>query len=169
MTMEKRDLLIHYDEERGELIFHSVPTDGTIELRAKSFDGVRPEVSYFKELSPDEAEQALGRLVFSLVDLNSSKKIGVRDYKAEADAAHVEYVAELEEQVKTGDVEAMFHLSQAMHDSAMSNYSLADMHSAESLLTTAAQRGHEGAKERLQSWPVFRAAIERRIARGKPV
>lgn len=169
MTMEKRDLLIHYDEQRGELVFHSVPTSGTIELRAKSFDGVRPDVSYFKELAPDEAEQALGRLVFSLIDLNSSKKIGVRDYKAEADAAHVEYVADLEEQAKAGDVDAMFHLSQAMHDSAMSNYSLTDLERAESLLTTAAQWGHEGAKERLESWPMLRAAIERRIARGKPV
>src|SRR5690349_7133521 len=106
--MEKRDLLIHYDEERGEIIFHSVPSGETKELRSKSFDGVRPEVSHFKELSPDEAEQALGRLVFHLVDLNSKTKIGIRDYEAEADAAHSEYVADLEEKVKVGDIEATF-------------------------------------------------------------
>jgi hypothetical protein len=168
--MEKRDLVIHFDEERGEIIFHSVPSSETKELRSKSFDGVRPEVSYFKELSPAEAEQALGRLVFSLVDLNSNTKIGIRDYKSEADAAHSEYVADLEEKFKAGDIDATFHLSQEMHRSAMSNYSLLDLRRAEELLTHAAREGHEEAKDWLEStWPLLKAAAERRIARGNAV
>jgi len=168
--MEKRDLVIHYDEERGEMVFHSVPSTETKELRSKSFDGVRPEVSYFKELSPDDAEQALGRLVFSLVDLNSNTKIGIRDYKAEADAAHSEYVADLEEKVRASDIDATFHLSQEMHRSAMSNYSLADLRRAEELLNLAAREGHEEAKDWLEStWPMLKAAVERRIARGNAV
>ena len=168
--MEKRDLIIHYDEERGEIVFHSVPSSETKELRSNSFDGVRPEVSYFKELSPDEAEQALGRLVFSLVDLNSSSKIGIRDYKSEADAAHSEYVADLEEKVKAGDIDATFHLSQEMHRSAMSNYSLSDLCRAEELLTHAAREGQEEAKDWLEStWPMLKAAAKRRIARGNAV
>lgn len=165
--MEKVDLIIHYDEERGEIIFHSVPSRETIDLRSKSFDGVRPEVSYFKGLPPDEAEQALGRIVFSLVDLNSDRKIEIRDYKSEAEAAHLEYVAELEEQVKTGDIDAMFHLSQEMHRSAMTRYSQADLRRAEQLLTHAAREGHKEAQDWLEStWPVLKAAAERRIARG---
>jgi hypothetical protein len=165
--MEKRDLIIHYDEERGEIIFHSVPSPETIELRSKSFDGVRPEVSYFKGLSPDEAEQALGRIVFSIVDLNSDRKIGIRDYKAEADTAHLQYIAKLEEQVKTGDMDAIFDLSQEMHRSAMTNYSLADLCRAEQLLTHAAREGHKEARDWLEStWPLLKAAAERRIARG---
>lgn len=168
--MEKRDLVIHYDEERGEIIFHSVLSSETKELRSKSFDGVRPEVSYFKELSPDEAEQALGRLVFSLVDLNSKTKIGIRDHKSEADAAHSEYVADLEEKVKEGDIDATFHLAQEMHRSAMSNYSLVDLGRAEELLTHAAGEGNEEAKDWLEStWPLLKAAAERRIARGNAV
>jgi hypothetical protein len=168
--MEKRDLLIHYDEERGEIIFHSVPSNETKELRAKSFDGVRPKVSYFKELPPDEAEQALGGLVFSLVDLNSNTKIGIRDYKSEADAAHSEYVADLEQKVEAGDIDAMFHLSQEMHSSAISNYSLADLRRAEELLTYAAREGYEEAKDWLEStWPILKAAAERRIARANAV
>ncbi len=168
--MEKRDLLIHYDEDRGEIVFHSVPSSQTSDLRENSFDGVRPEVSYFKGLSPDEAEQALGRLVFSLVDLNSSKEIGIRDYKSEADVAHLQYVAELEEQNKSGDLDAMFHLSQEMHRSAMSNYSLSDLSRAEELLTAAARAGHQEAKESLgTTWPMLKAAAERRIAHGDAV
>jgi hypothetical protein len=168
--MEKRDLIVHYDEESGKIIFHSVPSSETKDLRSKSFDGVRPEVSYFKDLSPDEAEQALGRLVFSLIDLNSKTKIGIRDYKSEADAAHTQYVAELEEQVKTGDMDAIFHLSQEMHRSAMSNYSLTDLRRAEELLVHAAGKGHEEAKHWLEStWPMLKAAAEKRIARGPAV
>lgn len=167
--MEKRDLIIHYDEERGEIIFHSVPSHETIDLRSKSFDGVRPEVSYFKALSPDEAEQALGGLVFSLVDLNSERKIEIRDYKSEADAADLEYVADLEERTKTGDIDAMYHLSQAMHRSAMTRYSLADLRRAEQLLTDAACKGHKEAQDWLEShWPVLKEAAERRIARENP-
>lgn len=168
--MEKHDLLIHYDEDRREFVFHPVPTKETADLRANSFDGVRPEISYFKELSPDEAEQALGRLVFSLMDLNSLEKVGIRDYEAEAEAAHRVYVAELEKQVKIGDPEAMFHLSQAIHEAAMKQCSLQHLHRAESLLTAAAHAGYEGAKERLEkTWPMLKAATERRIARGNAV
>jgi hypothetical protein len=169
MAIGKRDLLIHYDEDRGELIFHSVPVEGTEHLRANSFDGVRPEIEFYRGLPPDEAEQALGRLVFSLIDLNSAKKIGVRDYKAESDAAHVEYVADLEEQAKADDEDAKYHLALEMHRSAMSNYSLPDLVRAEHLLMAAVDRGHAKAKETAQSWPSLKAAAERRIARGKPV
>jgi hypothetical protein len=165
--MEKRDLIIHYDEERGEIIFHSVLSSETIELRSKTFGGVRPEISYFQRLSPDEAEKALGSIVFSLVDLNSDKKIGIRDYKSEADAALLQYVAELEEQVKTGDIDAEFYLSQEMHRSAMTRYSWADLRRAEELLTHAAREGHKEARDWLEStWPALKAAAERRIARG---
>jgi hypothetical protein len=169
MSIGKRDLLIHYDEERGELVFHSVPVESTGDLRANSFDGVRPEVAFYRELPPDEAEQALGRLVFSLIDLNSQNKIGVRDYKAEADAGHVEYVKELEEQAKGNDSGAQYHLALEMHRSAMNNYSLHDLARAKSLLMAAVNLGHENAKETLESWPLLKAAAERRIARGKPV
>lgn len=169
MAIGKRDLLIHYDEDRGELIFHSVPTEKTGDLRANSFDGVRPEVAFYQELPPDEAEQVLGRLVFSLIDLNSTKKIGVRDYKAEADAAHVEYVAELEKQARTSDPDAQYHLALEMHRSAMNNYSLDDLSRAESLLMAAVAQGHEDAKKTVQSWPSLKDAAERRIARGRPV
>jgi len=169
MATGKHDLLIHYDEERGELIFHSVPVEGTVDLRAQSFDGVRPEIAFFQDLLADEAEQALGRLVFSLIDLNSAKKIGIRDYRGEADTAHLEYVAELERQAKSGNVEAKYQLALEMHRSAMSNCSLADLSRAENLLMAAVAEGHEKAKEAAESWPALKTAAERRIARGKPV
>jgi hypothetical protein len=169
MTLAMHDLLIHYDEERGELIFYGVPSKDTGGLRANSFGGLRPEVSLFQGMPAHEAEQALGRLVFSLIDLNATKKIAIRDYKAEADVAHVEHVVELEEKARAGDVEAQYHLALEMHRSALNNYSLADLSRAESLLMSAAAQDFEKAKKTAESWPDLRAAAERRISRGKPV
>ena len=112
----------------------------------------------------DEAEQALERLVFSLLDPDPGRKSGVRDYRSEADAAHLLYVAELEEQVREGDLDAMFHLSRALHDSAVGKCFLPDLHRAEALLVAAAHGGHPGAKKRLETdWPLLKATTERRI------
>jgi hypothetical protein len=88
MMSVKNDLLIHYDEDSDVLIFHSVPTNTTSELRASSFNGVQSKTSYFQSMQPDEAEKKIGNIVFLLTDHNSHKKIGIRDYLAEAEIAH---------------------------------------------------------------------------------
>ncbi len=134
-----------------------------MELTASS----APSRSTRTELTGDEAGQALERLVFSLLDPSAGKTIGVRDYRSEADAAHLLYVAELEEQVREGDLDAMFHLSRAMHDAATTRCSLPHLHRAEALLSAAAQGGHLEAKKRLEThWPLLKAATERRIGKG---
>ena len=123
-----------------------------------------PDRSTRTELTGDEAGQALERLVFSLLGPDSGKKVGVRDYRSEADAAHLMYVAELEEQVREGDRDAMFHLSRAMHESATARCSLPHLRRAEALLIAAAHGGHPEAKTRLETaWPLLKAATERRI------
>jgi len=169
MTLGKRDLLIHYDEDRQVLIFHSVKTADTSEIRANSFDGVQPPVDHYKSMAPDEAERALGSLAFSLIDLNSERKIGIRDYATEAKAAHEAYVRELEEQVKSGDPEVQYYLFIELHSSALKNYSVEDLVRAETLLLAANAQGYEAARGSLEDWPMLKAAAERRISRGKPV
>ena len=106
MMSVKHDLLIHYDEDRNVLIFHSVPTTATSELRASSFDGVQSETSYFQSMQPDEAEKKIGNIVFSLTDYNAHKKIGIRDYSAEAEITNKLYIQELEQEAKDGDNDA---------------------------------------------------------------
>lgn len=169
MASGKRDLLIHYDEDRQVLVFHSVPVADTVKIRAESFDGVQPPVDYFKSKTADEAEKTLGGLVFSLIDLNSGTKIGVRDYAAESQAAHAVYLQELEEQAQGGNREAQYHLFIELHSSALKNYSLEDLLRAEALLLASVAQGYEEAQTSLENWPMLKAAAERRISRGKPV
>lgn len=163
MMSVKHDLLVHHDENRGVLVFHPVPTSATSELRAASFDGVQSETSYLQSMQPDEAEKKLGNLVFSLVDHTSHKKIGIRDYPAEAETAHKNYIQELEQDAKDGDHDAKYYLHLALHSSAIRNRSLKELLRAEVLIHEAATQGNENAKRSLEDWPLLKAAALRRI------
>jgi hypothetical protein len=163
MKSVKHDLLIHYDEDHNVLVFHSVPTSATSELRATSFDGVQSETSYLQSMQPDEAEKKLGNLVFSLTDHNSHKKIGIRDYSAEAKIAHELYIQELEQDAKDGDNDAKYHLYLALHSSALRNRSLKELLRAEVLILEAAAQGNEKAIRSLEDWPLVKSAALRRI------
>ncbi|WP_227816737.1 hypothetical protein [Nitrogeniibacter aestuarii] len=73
----KEDILVHYDEEAGELVFYTVPTSATGGLRDKSFGGIRPSVSELQVLEPTEALYRVGGTVLALLDLSSIKKLGL--------------------------------------------------------------------------------------------
>lgn len=166
MPNEKRDLVIHYDEAEQKIIFYSTAVANTEKIRATEFDGVCPDVSFFKAKSPSEAEQALGGMVFSLLDLHALKKVGIRDYEAEAELAHQQYRQELEGEVLAGDIDAYYHLFIELHSSAMKNRSMDDLERAENLLTTAVGQGHGEATKMLEQWPDLKAAALRLIQRG---
>lgn len=169
MTGEKRDLVIHYDEDSQKIVFYSTVISNTEKIRAKEFDGVCPEVEFFKAQPPDIAEQKLGGMIFALLDLHSKRKVGIRNYAAEAEEANKLWVQELEEEAKHNDPEAQYHLFIHLHSVAMKNHSLPELARAESLLLASAAHGHSEAKLSLESWPDLKAAAERRINRGKSV
>jgi len=167
MTGEKRDLVIHYDEDSQKIIFYSTDISNTESIRAKEFDGVCPEVEFFKTQPPDLAEQKLGGMVFALLDLHSKKKVGIRNYAVEAEEAINQLIQKLEEEARHNDPNAQYHLFIHFHSLAMKNYSLPDLARAESLLLASAAQGHAEAKLSLENWPDLKAAAERRINRGK--
>lgn len=81
----KEDILVHYDEEAGELVFYTVPTASTGGLRAKSFGGVRPPVSDLQALEPTEALRRVGGTVLALLDLSNKEKLGItKEFMANA-------------------------------------------------------------------------------------
>lgn len=73
----KEDVLIHYDEEAGELVFYTVPAASTAGIRAKAFGGVRPPVDELRALQPTEAMRRVGGMVLAFLDLSSSEKLGI--------------------------------------------------------------------------------------------
>jgi len=56
MSITKRDLLIHYDEDSQKLVLYSVDSSSTAQIRATEFDGVCPEIEYFNSMPAEEAE-----------------------------------------------------------------------------------------------------------------
>ncbi len=166
MDTSKRDLLIHYDEVAGRIMVHSIDAGEAEGLRARSFDGVCPEVSYFKSMPPEEAEMKMGGLVFALMDLHAERKVGIRAYQAEAGRAHEQLIEELEAAVGSNDPDVQYQLFLHLHSRAMKELSAADLDRAEALLQAAAAQGHEGARGSVISWPMLKAAAERRIRRG---
>lgn len=166
---DKRDLLIHYDEENQRFIFYLVGIEKTAALRAEAFDGVRPDVSFFKEKPPDEAEKAMGSMVFAGLDHGSIKRINIRDYKAESEIAMQEYVAELEVASKNNDPEAQYALFIEYHSRSLRSGQSSDLQRAEELLLASANAGCADARKALEDWPLLKAAAERRINRGPSV
>ena len=166
MPREKNDLLIHYDEDQQKFIFYSVNSSDTASLRRDAFDGVCPEVEFFKSLPPEEAERTLGGMAFSLLDLGAVKKVSIRDYPAESAVAHADYVLELEQRVKANDADAKFHLFIVLHSQAMRMHSLETLLRAESLLNAAASQGHLEATKSLADWPMLFMTIQRHFDRG---
>jgi hypothetical protein len=162
----KRDILIHFDEEQGELIFYTASVDDTNNIREKEFDGARIDIPFLSEKSADEAEKLLGGMVFSLVDTFSFKKIGIRHYEALNEESHRQHVAEWEAAAKNGDAEAQFMLFIEYHSRALFNCDAESLKKAEAMLEAAVAQGYESAIERKEHWPLMRSAVERKLKRG---
>ncbi|MEJ8840459.1 hypothetical protein [Ramlibacter sp. AN1133] len=73
----KEDVLVHYDEDSGELVIYTVPSSSTAEVRAKGFGGVRPAVDELRALDAAEAMRRIGGAVLGLLDLSSTDKLGI--------------------------------------------------------------------------------------------
>ncbi|MBZ0105703.1 MAG: hypothetical protein K8H84_08740 [Sulfuricella denitrificans] len=166
---DKRDLLIHFDEENQQFIFYMVDTNKTAALRAEAFDGVRPDVAFFKEKTPDEAEKTMGSMVFSGLDHGSVHRVNIRDYKAESEAAMKEHIAELEVASRNNDPEAQYNLFMEYHSRTLRFGQRSDLQRAEELLLASANAGCTDAKMALEDWPLLKAAAERRINREPSV
>ena len=166
---DKHDLLIHFDEEAQKFIFYSIDVKETAAFRAKAFDGVCPEVAFFKEKTPDEAEQTLGGMVFAFLDHGSVNRVNIRDYKAESEAAMQQWGEELEMAANNNDPVAQYDLFMQYHSKTLKSGLQSDLQRAEELLFASANAGYLNAQKALEDWPLIKAAAERRIQRGPMV
>ncbi len=79
----KQDVIVHYDEQSGELAFYTVSSAATESLRRSSFGGVRPSVEELRFVQPSEAMLRVGGTVLALLDLSSGVKLGITDQRGE--------------------------------------------------------------------------------------
>ena len=80
--MEKRDLLLHYDEASGRIVFYSVSLSDTARIKELEFDGASISTDFLKELEPSKAEEKIGRSVLTILDYSATVKVKVRDYES---------------------------------------------------------------------------------------
>lgn len=159
----KRDLIVHYDEERDILVTFSTDAKNTEAIRQDEFPLEVP-LEILREVTPEEAEMKVGAGILSLLDLHSKKRLGIRDYRAEARRGQSEALRQLSAEVAAGSAEARYQLALERIASGMRDRIWTHIEEAENLLREAAQMGHGDAIAYLQKhWQRDKALAERTI------
>lgn len=140
MAKRKRDLVIHYDEEKGVVICYSTDTSNTQNIREKEF-GLEVAVSVYKNAGSDEAEKMMGAGIFSLLDLHSISPIGIRDYKELSNSFVEENQEQLESAAQSGNAEAQYCLAIEWFTEGVRNGDLDQIEQAEVWLKRSADSG----------------------------
>lgn len=140
MAKAKRDLVIHYDEERDLVNCYSTDISNTQKIRENEF-GLEVPISVYKNLGSDEAEKMMGAGVFSLLDLHSISPIGIRSYRELSDQFSGEGQEQLEIAAQSGDAEAQYCFAIECFTEGVRNRSVDQIEQAEVWLKTAAANG----------------------------
>lgn len=152
MSYAKRDLILHFDDASQQFSFFAVDATLTAPLRAAEGGRLSADLAFFGARGTAEAEQALGRLVLTLLDrAYASAPPAVESTPATvtpADGA-VEYAQFVELQSR-----------------AMKEYSNELLLQAEAVLQKAVRLGHEQAAQALHDWPAIKVVADKLIARG---
>jgi hypothetical protein len=159
----KRDILIHFDEEKRELAFYSLEVASTARVRAQSFDGARISLEELASDGPDEAERRLGAAVLSLIDSFAQQKAGIRDYEAESQGISAQYIAHMETLAAGGDADAQFHLAIEYFRQARGGGDLDLLERADTMFQRALAAGLDKAVKTQETWPVMLAAARRGV------
>ncbi|HMV52449.1 MAG TPA: hypothetical protein PLX20_09910 [Rhodocyclaceae bacterium] len=155
MSYVKRDLLVHFDEASGQYSFFAVDAADAVPLRAAAGGKLAADASFFGESGSAQAEQAIGRLLLTLLD---------RAYAAAPSASPDTQRASAQATIAAGAAE--FAQFVELQSRAMKEYSADLLAKAEGLLKAAASLGHEDAAETLKDWPTVKIVSQKLIARG---
>ncbi|TXG77477.1 MAG: hypothetical protein E6R11_06525 [Rhodocyclaceae bacterium] len=155
MSYVKRDLLVHFDDASGQYSFFAVDATDATPLRAAAGGKLAADASFFGDPGSAQAEQAIGRLLLTLLD---------RAYVAAPPASPDTQTASAQAAIAAGAAE--FAQFVELQSRAMKEYSADLLAKAEDLLKAAASLGHEDAAEMLKDWPTVKIVSQKLIARG---
>ena len=156
----KRDVLIHYDEEKDEIAFYTLDVAATARARANSFDGARLPLAELRKQGPDEAERTVGSGVFSMLDAFSIRKAGIRDYDSFSNEEHRAYVEHLEALAEGGDADAQYHLAIELLRQARESGDAETVREADRLFHAALKSGLDKAVKTADTWPRMLASLK---------
>jgi hypothetical protein len=147
-----RDIIICYDSAAGKIVCSTVGHDLTAPLVQQALPLER-DVEKFRGMSPDDAEKMLGAVIFALLDLSCSPKIGIRDYAAlTSEFFALATTAGKKKEALPGAEE--FEQAMEKVTIGLRHKSKSEMNAAEGLLTQAASLGHLEAQQYLSDlWP----------------
>lgn len=141
--VEKKSLLIDYDEDHQEIRFYEVFQSGKRDL------AIKVPLSLYKERGPDQAEQLMGETVFTFFDQWAAVKMGLRDYVREAKASLATRVDATKGRADSGDAMSQYHLAIECLTSGVKNRSAKQIEEAEVWLRKSAAGGFGDAVEYL--------------------
>lgn len=163
MSKAKRDLVIHYDEDRNVVICYSTDISKTQKIREAEF-GLEVPVSVYKNVTSDEAEKMMGAGVFSLLDLHSISPIEIRNYRELSNKFSEESQEQLERAAQSGDVEAQYFFAIDCFTEGVRNRNIDQIEQAEVWLKKAAAGGFTDAVSYLNDhWERDKASALRGI------
>ena len=162
--IEKRSLVLHYDEDRDEIVFFSRVASAVQPLRDE--EGFVMPLSELRTCQPEEGERMLGQAVLAMFDSLGARNTRIRDYEGEMTNDVVRMVADLEPVATGGDVEAQYDLSVLYRDLARRQLSWAHFDKAEALTRAAAAAGLPAAVSALRHWERVRYAFTRLMERS---
>ena len=156
-----RDIIVHYDEEAQMLVCGTVDAALTAPLLRSALPHPT-SVESLKTSEPDEAERRFGAGILALLDVSSVRKLGIRDYQALARTFEKSYQHELDRRLQTGDAAAQFEAALQVIGEALSARSKIRMDDAETLLRSAAAKGHDEAQSYLKDlWPPLKRRADK--------
>lgn len=165
--MEKRDLLVRFDEEAETLEFFSVRRGSKNESIA--LDNPKPHLeltlSQLRAMGPDEAERRVGAGALVFLDFHGYKPTLIRDYQALGARLATEEDSRLTQAAMKGDPAAQFELAQEYLDRSIRFRRRPDLDLAKKWLESAASLGSTDAQQFLKAeWERSKSLAERRIA-----
>lgn len=157
MSYAKRDLLLHFDEASGQYCFYAVDSADAARLREAAGGKLAADPAFFGAAGSAEAEQAIGRMVLTLLD---------RAYVAAPLAGAPATASSIPAAAPAADGSAEYAQFLSLQSEAMKTYSAELLAQAEAKLEAAARLGYADAKQAVQDWPAIKGVTQKLIARG---
>jgi hypothetical protein len=157
--VEKKKLLIDYDEDTKEIIFYEVSQDGCQKI------AIKVPLSLYQKQGPDQAERLMGETVFTFFDSWANIKMGLREYVQEAKKSLASRLDSLRIRALDGEATAQYYFAIECLTSGIKNRSASQIEDADSWLRKSAASGFEDAVEYLaKNWEREKAFALRSIS-----